>query len=375
MNGVNFMVNSVTNRQMVFILFLTLTAYATIDLPKIMADTAGRSSWIPILMVSVFFAVAVMIITKLNNLYQNKVMFDYSQEIVGKFFSYMIIIYFLIYFLIVGVYFKLKLVGLLHSNFLPHTPQPVMLLFGIALFGYVAHKGITNIARGFEIIGITFLIITVGMCIFMLTEGMHYNVLPLYNPADTKMFAEAVKKLIVPFGGVEILLIIPFTTKNKKAPKIAFFTLLFIGLLYVLIVESTFMILGVNNTIALNDSFIEGIKVVEIPVLERTDIFYLTFGLTSLFSGMIIVFTAVTEFACRLFAKVKRYIIVVIVCVVFFVLCLFGLNIKDYNQVFASYATIPELVSNVLIPTTLFIVAILRKRAQKNEKGMANEKK
>jgi hypothetical protein len=104
-----------------------------------------------------------------------------------------------------------------------------MFLIGIALFGYVAHKGITNIARGFEIIGITFLIITVGMCIFMLTEGMLYNALPLYNPADTKKFAEAVNDLVIPYSGIEVLFIIPFTAKNKKASKTAFFTLLFIG--------------------------------------------------------------------------------------------------------------------------------------------------
>lgn len=365
------MVNSVTNRQLVFIIFLTLTTYTTIDLPKIMAETAGRSSWIPIIIASLIFGIAVVIVTKLNNMYQNKVLFDYSQEIVGKFFSCLITIYFIIYFLFIGVYLKLKLVGLLQSNFLPHTPQPVMLLIGIALFGYVAHKSITNIARGFEIIGITFLIITVGMCIFMLTEGMHYNALPLYNSADTKKFAEAVKALAIPYLGIEVLFIIPFTEKNKKASKTAFFTLLFIGFFYVLIVESTFMILGVNNTIALNDSFIEAIKVVEIPVIERTDVFYLTFGLTSLFAGMIIVFSAVTEIACRLFAKAKRYIIVVIVSVVFFILCLLGLNIKDFKELFASYATIPILVSSMLIPAILFIVAKLKKRAQRDEKGLA----
>jgi len=213
------MVNSVTNRQLVFIIFLTLTTYTTIDLPKIMAETAGRSSWIPIIIASLIFGIAVVIVTKLNNMYQNKVLFDYSQEIVGKFFSCLITIYFIIYFLFIGVYLKLKLVGLLQSNFLPHTPQPVMLLIGIALFGYVAHKSITNIARGFEIIGITFLIITVGMCIFMLTEGMHYNALPLYNSADTKKFAEAVKALAIPYLGIEVLFIIPFTEKNKKASK------------------------------------------------------------------------------------------------------------------------------------------------------------
>ena len=353
---------------MVFIIFLTLTAYTTIDLPKIMAETAGRSSWIPILMVSVFFAVAVLIITKLNYMYQNKALFEYSQEIVGKFFSYLINIYFILYFLMIGVYLKLKLMGLLQSNFLPNTPQLVMLIFSIALFAYVAYKGITNIARGFEIVGIAFLIITVGICILMITEGMHYNILPFYNPADAKEFARTIKELVLPFGGIEILLIIPFTAKNKKAPKIAFFTLLFIGLLYVLIVEGTFMILGVNNTIALNDSFIEAIKIVEVPVLERTDVFYLTFGLTSLFSAMIIVFAAVTEFSCRMFAKVKRHFIVMIIGVVFLILSLFAHNIKDFNQFFATYATIPVLVSSVLIPTLLFIVAKLKKRAQRNRK-------
>jgi len=321
-------------------------------------------------MATVFFAVAVVIITKLNNLYQNKVFFEYSQEIVGKFFSYLIAIYFIIYFLMIGVYLKLKFVGLLQSNFLPQTPQFVTLLISITLFAYVAYKGITNVARGFEIIGIPFLIITVGLCILMITEGMHYNILPFYNPADTKEFARAVKELVLPFGGIEILLIIPFTAKNKKAPRTAFFTLLFIGLFYVLIVEGTLMILGVNNTIALNDSFIEAIKVVEIPVIERTDILYLTLGLMSLFAGMIIVFTAVTEFACRLFARVKRYVIVIIIGVVVFVLCLFGLNIKDFDELYANYATVPVLFSSVLIPTILFIIAKLKKRAQKNVKEM-----
>ena len=298
--------NSVTNRQIAFIVFLTLTTNTTIALPKVMAETAGRSSWIPILIVAVFFAVAVVVITKLNNMFQNRVMFDYSQEIVGKFFSYLITTYFLIYFLIVGTYLNLKLIEFLKSNFLPQTPQPVMFLIGIALFGYVAYKGITNIARGFEIIGISFLIVTVGISILMLTEGLLYNILPFYNASDIKEFAQAMKKLVLPFGGIEILFIIPFTQKNKNAPRIAFFTVLLIGLFYVLVVEGTFIILGINNTIALNDSFIEAIKIVKIPILERTDIFYLTFGLTSLFAGIIIVFTAVTEFACRMFAKVKR---------------------------------------------------------------------
>jgi len=365
--------NSITNRQMFFIIFLTLTTYSTIDLPKIMAQTAGRSSWIPIIVASLLFGGAAVIITKLNNMYHGKVFFDYSQEITGKFFSRLISSYYLLFFLIIGVYLKLKLVGLLKSNFLPQTPQFIMLLMGVSLFGYVAYKGITNIARMFEIIGALFLVVTLGLCVVMILEGMSYNILPFFNITETKEYMHTIKDLATPYTGLAVLFIIPFTAQNKKAPKVAFFTLLFIGLLYVLIVESTIMILGINNSIAFNDAFIEAIKIVELPVIERTDIFYLTFGLTSLFAGMIIMFAGILEFACRLFPSVKRHVITIVIGITFFILCLFALNINNMHDVFESFAPYLVLTSTILIPTLLLIIAQVKKRtSQKPGKGGRN---
>jgi len=328
-----------------------------------MAQSAGRSSWIPIIITSIIFGVSAVIITKLNNMFLGKVFFDYSQEIVGKFFAYVIASYFILYFLVIGIYLKLKLVGLLTSNFLPKTPVFVFLLFGIVLFAYVAYKGITNIARVFEIYGVSFLIVTVGACVLMLAGGTKYNILPFFNASEVKEYARTMKDLIVPYGGVEILLIIPFTAKNKKAPKTAFFTLLLIGLFYVLIVESTIMILGINNTALLNDSFIEAIKITEAPVIERLDIAYLTFGLASLFSGMIIVFTGIVEFACRIFPKLKRHVIVIAISVILFILCLFAFNIKDMEKIYQSFVFYLVLISNFFIPILVFILAKVKKRA------------
>lgn len=359
------MTNSITNRQMVFIMFLTLTSYTTIDLPKQMAQTIGRSSWIPLIIASVIFGLVAVIITKLNNIFQGKVFFDYSQEIVGKFFAYVIAIYFTAYFLIVGIYLKLKLVGLLTSNFLPNTPQFVMLIFGVLLFAYVAYKGVTNIARLFEICGIMFLAVTIGVCLLMLFQGMSENILPFFDPTEVKNYLGSAKQFVIPYGGLEILLIIPFTPINKKAPKIAFLTLLSIGLFYVLIVESTIMTLGINNTIALNDSFIEAIKLTEAPVIERLDIFYLTFGLTSLFAGMIIIFNAIVEFACKIFSKVRRHIIVIVIGIVVFILSSSALHIQNMTDVYDNLLTVLVLISCVIIPTVLFIVAKAKKRASK----------
>jgi spore germination protein len=366
------MSNKVTNRQLFFILFLTLTTYTTIDLPKVMAQTTGRSSWIPIVIASLFFGCVALVISKLNNMFPNKVFFDYSQMIIGKSFAYFIGIYYMLYFIVIGVYLKIKMAGVVTSNFMPKSPHFVFLVFGITLFGYIAYKGITNIARLFEIYGVTFLLVTISICVLMSLEGDKYNILPLFSSTDFKQIPNSLKSLILPYGGIEILFVIPFTLQNKKAPRTALFTILFIGLLYVTIVGSTIFVLGINNTIVLNDSFIEAIKITSAPVIERLDMFYLIFGLSSLFCGMIMVFSATVEYACKIFSKVKRHIIVITIAIVLLLLTLWLLNMKNASTVLETYLLLPVLFSSTIIPVCIYILAKVKK--VENVLGGCNEK-
>lgn len=225
-----------------------------------------------------------------------------------------------------------------------------------------------------EIIGTIFLVITIVLCVAMLFEGMSYNILPFFNISEAKEYMKTVKDLASPFTGLGVLFVIPFTSLNKKAPKIAFFTLIFIGLFYVLIVESTFMILGINNTIAFKDAFIEAIKIVELPVIERTDIFYLTFGLTSLFAGMILIFTVIVEFVCRLIPKAKRHAIVSAVGIIFFILSFLAQGIDEPKKVVETFAPYLILTTSILTPTILFTMAKVKRRiSEKSGEGGNNE--
>lgn len=349
--------NSITNRQMFFILILTLTSYTSIDFPKTIAETAGRSGWMLILAASLIFGLAAVVITSLNNRFQGKVLFDYSQELAGKVISRVIVVYYLLYFIVIGAYLNIRLSDFLSANFLPKTSHGVMLGVSVAVFALVAFRGITNVARLFELYGMAFLVTTITICALMLPQGMVYNILPLVNPHDFSHFAEALPKLPFPFGGVEVLLVIPFSKNNKKAALVAFLTLVFIGFFYVLIVESTISILGINNTILYSDAFIEAIKVVTLPIIERTDIFYLTVGLTSLFAGMIMVFLAALEYACRLFQKVQRHVMTLVIAGVFYALCILALSIENITDILDEYAPYMVLVSCMLLPTTLFILS------------------
>ncbi len=358
------MSNNITNRQVFFILVMTLTTYTTISLPKVVAEEVGTSGWITILIAAIFFGGMAVIITTLNNLYPGKAIYDYSREISGGFVARAITVYYILYFAVVCVNLKIKLVTFLQSNFLPKTPQYIMLAVSVTLFGYVSYKGITNVARLFEMFGIVFLITTITLCVVMLTQGMLYNILPLFNPLEAKQVFTSMPYLIFPYGGIEVLLVIPFTRENKKAPAVSFFTLLFIGAFYVLLVEGTISILGISNTILYNDTFIEAIKIVQIPVLERPDLFYLTVGLTSLFAGMIIVYAALIEHIIKLFPKLGRKKTTVSTGVLLYTFCLLAFNVKDLVNKLEEYLGFPVLVSCFIIPGALLVAAKIQKKAK-----------
>jgi len=359
---VRILPQGITNRQLFFILFLSLTTYSAIFHPSYMIEITGRSFWLPTIIVAVLYAFLTFLIAKTNYMFQGKTLFDYTQEVLGKFIACSLAYFLLIYALNINVFLNLYLINLVKSNFLPNTPIIALIITMVLLIAYVAYKGITVIARLYLIIGLLFLIVTLFLCLVMLIEGNLYNILPIFQISDIKEPFEIFRRSVFAFGGVEILFIIPFTKNNKNAPKTAFFTLIFIGLFYILIFESTVSILGINNTNIYNDAFIEAIKIEDIPVVNRPDIFYLTFGLMSLFAGLITTFTIALEFACRLFAKLSRLFLTIILGIIFTILSYILFNIKSIFDIYDIYMPYFIMITSILIPILVFVLIKVKKQ-------------
>ncbi len=362
------MPNSITNRQMVFILFTTLTTITSVSIAQAMALGAGTGAWIPILLVSVVFGLVAVLIVKLNMLFPGKVLFDYSGELVGKRVAYVIAVFYILYFLVVSTYLCISFSRTIAHNFLPQTPQWAELAVGIPIFGYIAYKGITNLARLFEVIGLILLLVMVLLYIFMLLQGHINNILPLFDPSDVPEYASSAKDLVVPFLGMEILTVIPFTAANRKASKVAFITLIGIGVYYVLVVYACFVMITPEEIVYYKDPLIESMHLVElrpIQFLNRVDIIYLTIGLAGVIAGKSIVITAVVEYTARIFTKAKRLFIVVGVCIAVFVLSLSFAHMKDFDPLFVGVISWGGLPAAVLIPLVLFIVAKVKKHGGK----------
>lgn len=360
---------------MFFILVLTLTSYNVITIAKEMAVSAGTGAWLTLLVTSLFFGLVAVVIASLNNRFQGKTLFEYSAQLVSRPGSYIVSFVFLLYFLFITVLLVTQEAKVLKEDFFPKTPLWVFPLVSIPVFCYIANKGITTIARLCELVGIIFICTALFVHILMLTEGRLSYILPLFNPDEIGDYAKATEKAITAFIPISVLFAIPFTQKNgNKSKKVAFFSLITIGLFYILVVMSSIMKVGLNDIAHYEDSLIVAIRDTEpefLEIITRLDILYLTVGFAGLFMGISVLMTAMVEFLCRMFKKIRRPIIVAAVGIVIFGLYLVTSSISGYVEFSVESEMYFALVFSVLIPIVLWVIALIKSSKRKEKKNAA----
>lgn len=358
--------SSVSNRQMFFLLLLTLTAYTVISIPNVISQTSGTGGWLSLMITAFLFAVFVVVIVRLNSAFPGMMLFEYSQRIVGRIMAYVLAVYFILYFLMISAYLNVQLSAVLRAGFYPKTPQWAMTIASAIVFGIVAHRGVASVARFFEVIGTIFVITAVATHFVMLLQGDLREVQPFFHTSKLPEYLLGVKDCLFAFLGVELLTIFPLSGKSiGRSVTTAFLTVLFIGIFYAFVVETCIMMLGMQSAQNYNFALIEAVKQIDNPVLERFDILFLTVGFAGLVTGVCGVYLALVEYAARLFHKANRLAIVVGTGVVMASLSIATQSIKPAMTVLESVIPIAGLVSAFLIPTILLLIAKVRGLVQK----------
>ncbi len=357
------MEKGITNRQMFFILLLVICAFRTIDIPQLAAKAMGRSGWMMIMVYAVPFSLIAMMVAKLQNMFPGMTLFEYGQILLGRVLSFVCCVLFAVYFFSALVYLNENMAKLISMNFLPKTPPAFTLAAAIALFGFIVHRGTETMARLFEVLGVVYFAVTLLLCLLMLTQSEIANILPLYHPDEGRQFFDGILLFGTVFGGLENLLLIPFWKKNKGAPKTAFFSILVIGLLFVLITEGSIGMLGINNAVVYNDAFIEAIKLTDAPVLERPDILYITIGLASLFAILTLLIHSIVELISRMFPMARRGLLVCVICAAAYGAAMAAFAMPAYNEAYKKILPVLVLFFAGAMPTLLFLLAFIKRRS------------
>ncbi len=361
--------NTITNRQIFFILLLTLTCYSIVPISKDMAEAAGTGAWIPILITALVFALAAVCVVYLGNMYRGQMLLDYAPSLITKPGAYALALFYMLYFMFILVFLVTSFSKLLSADFFPKSPLWSFPLFGIPLFCFIAYKGVTNVARMSELIGIVFLCTGVFVHILMTTEGRVNRILPLFNPAETGRYIAGIKSAIFPFLGIEVLFVFPLSPSITKKPlRTGFASLIVIGLFYIFIVQSSIMKLGINDIVTYKDALIVAIRDTSpqfLEIISRLDILYLTVGFAGMFTGISVVILAIVEYLCRIFKNLSRLAAVITVGAAAYAFFLIASGIKGYDKFSEELGTYIGIFATLIAPAILLIIAKAKKKKEK----------
>lgn len=359
------MKESLTNRQIAFMLFGAIVGYGVVNLPNDAAAEAGTGAWIPL----VFTTASVMLFTYFiiyigyNN--ENQTLFEYSQKLLGKALGKFITIIYIIYFLLVLSILIRSYSEVITTIFFQKTPVWAISLFFLLVVGYALTKNLGTIARITEIY-IPLVIMGYALIhILMATQGKMVNIRPIFGSENMMTYAKASFKLLLPFFGSEIIMFIPISKKeNKGVIKYPILSILFIGLIIIFIVVSTISVVGVEDIVYYNASVFKVLKGIDIPYLEifrRPDGIYIMFWTLNIFCSLCIWSYGSVSLSKKFFKKIPLSIIILSVIAISFMLSQFPKSPDELKKMF-SLVSYMGVFTLIVMPIILFIMTKVRKK-------------
>lgn len=359
----------ITDRQMFFLSFDLIIPFIIPVLPNIMANNFKSGSWVFIVSATLIYSLEAGIIAYLGYLYKNMTIFEYSREIAGKFISYIISILYMFNFFIFFSLLIRSVSEVIKTEIMTNTPLWVTIFVMILASGYAVSKGLTDIGRIVEIVGTFVIIIGLSMNLLMFLDGNALNMRPLLNFYDLSKYIKSFPLSLYLYSGFEIITIIPFTKHNgKKAIRSAMLSIVILGLFYIMITETCFMELGIEDTVNYNYPFITAIRRIDIRILQflkRIDLIFIVTWLFNVFASSSILLYGTVEFARKIFHKPGSNKIIIVICIISFIVALLPKSDAEVNNIILNYCYYASGIIIFIIPITLLILAKVKRYGKK----------
>ena len=358
------MKDGVSKIQLFFIIVISALGFGAMEIPRIMGDTAGTGAWLTLLIAAAFFSIDVFIIVFLGYAHKGESLAEYSQFLAGKTVTYFFEVIYIAYFIAMLTFIARSAADIIKNEILINTPIWATMLLILTISLYAASKGLTNIGRIVEYLGFIVLIITFILCSINFTQGNILNIMPLFDPSEKGNYFNALPSAIFCFLGFEVITIIPFSDSNgKRAFGTAIFSIIALYFILILIVESCYSILGVDDVVNYDYPLFVAIRRLDITILQfakRLDLFFIMAWLTSVFCSVSMFSFTAAEYTKKLFSKDKANLILIIIGILAFCSGMLLPNAEEESKLFVQFTIWFGLIPAFIIPFILFIIHLCK---------------
>lgn len=355
----------ISSLQMGMLMYPTVVATADLLLPGITAKFAKNDLWISPIIASLTGLITLYIAYHLYRLYPKQTIIQYSEHIIGRIPGKILGIIYLFFFLHVNGLIIRQYGEFVIGSFLPRTPISVVISLMILVCAFAVRGGLEVLGRASQIFVPIVVLFWVLILILLIPEMDPKNILPILE----KGIIPPIIGAIPPMGWfthfILISFILPFVTDQEKGMKCGIISIFGIMLTLSLLNLVTFFVLGRNTSEYLY------------PVM--TVVRYI--NLANFFEHMESVLIAI--WASGTFIKISLYYYALVLgtaqwlnlsdCrpVVFplgFLLIMFSFwSIPSLLKLIHFFRIVPfyNMTIEMVIPTFLLLIAVLRKRIRK----------
>ncbi|WP_459928310.1 GerAB/ArcD/ProY family transporter [Desulfosporosinus burensis] len=355
----------ISSQQFFFLILVLILSASLFNLPSIIISRTKQDVWIVMLIALGIDAVVAVVLYVLGLRYPNQTMFEYSEEILGRFLGKGVGLIFALFFLLTTAVDLQITISLLTTAVMPETPQTVFYLIMLIVAAYAVNAGLEPIGRLSELVG--------PLVVFslLLSLALNINHIKLENlkPVFQLSMREDLQNSLLPgslFGVCIIMGVFmayhnnPKDTLKAKLGGVVTGTLLIILNLLVVI-----MVFGANMCAELRFPLYSLAQMIEIgDFFERLELLVMIFWIAAGFISISMLYYASTlGFAQLLKLPDYKPLTPLIGVAVFILTMTLFRNITDTDALFeSSIFTYLALSVEGGLTTLLFFVSLLRHR-------------
>ncbi|MEI4831244.1 endospore germination permease [Bacillus sp. FJAT-53711] len=168
----------ISSLQMAMILYFIILATGILTLPSVAGKYAKQDLWLSPIWASLIAFLVLSVFWKLNKLYPNENIMQYSERIIGKIAGKTLGFMYLFFHLYLnGI--VLREYAEFIANFLPRTPMSIVVASMVLVNAFVVYGGVEVLARATLIFLPVFILLLLLMGFLLLPDMEFHNILPI----------------------------------------------------------------------------------------------------------------------------------------------------------------------------------------------------
>lgn len=259
-----------------------------LNLAREVSKVSMQDGWISVIIAGLIVTISTYIAIFVASQFRDSTSLQYFSYLLSKPVAYFVLLLYFIYSLAVSSAVLRSLADMIITWFLPRTPIWVIILLTLLTVVNLAKDGLPLIGRFSQIL--FYSIIPIAFLILVpLNQVSLLNVLPIGGSGVNKI-AEGIQPSIFTYAGYEVVLFIfPFVAnKNRNIAKFGALTVFLVAIVYTITVFAQIALLGHQELQTIIYPTINYLDVVDVPIIERIEIFFSIFWIFTVIATVII---------------------------------------------------------------------------------------